>query len=691
MDQHWTKIRKLFRAALDLDEKQREAFLKEQCGDDPEMRERLAYMLSNYENDETFLKSPIGNIEQHLVPKKGPEALVGTTIGPYKIRRVIAKGGMGVVFEAFDTKLEKIFALKMMHPELMQNESFRHRFEQEAKTLARLEDPHFVRVYALIEENSNTFIVMEYIHGITLAEHIRAKRKLTPREVAGVGIQLLAALSKAHKQNIIHRDLKPSNIMLTRTEDGKSLVKVLDFGIAKNLQNTGTDIRTVGTVGTLYYMSPEQIRALPDIDHRTDIYSSGVTLYEALNGALPFDITKDEFAIRKQIVEGKLNAATSSKYTANNEVEQVLAKALEIDPTRRFQTADEMRAALKTASPKNSAQIKKVPLALPAKQAEKKRRPLPGFWIPLGIVIVLLPILLYATSGYLPIFQQETESAEPPLSKSLSIVQSEQDAQASIIDTTATPSDRLVIQTPEREEPVNQEDQSTSQVQSENQLTSSEDFLGLEHETDISELVDVTKGDSIEMLPHDESTILNNPDSINQATITSSVESPPSTGDVVFFIKPASNIYVNNRDFGEANVLPLKLPAETHHFVIRNKELGMWECSLAIEANQETERYNVFLDKMISIPVTTVLQDSSFIRGASIILDGVPTGTETPMSIKVSTGLHSIEAELEGYQQEDVLVEGAEGCFRKINSNINFDSNINYTDKRITVVLKQIN
>ena len=690
MDQHWTKIRRLFRAALDLDENQREAFLMEQCGDDPKMRERLANMLSNYEKDETFLKNPIVNIEQHLVPKKGPEALIGTTVGPYKIRRVIAKGGMGVVFEAFDTKLEKIFALKMMHPAFMQNESFKHRFEQEAKTLARLEDPHFVRVYALIEENNNTFIVMEYIHGITLAEHIRAKKKLTPREVAGVGIQLLAALSKAHKQNIIHRDLKPSNIMLTRTEDGKSLVKVLDFGIAKNLQNTGTVTRTVGTVGTLYYMSPEQIRALPDIDHRTDIYSSGVTLYEALNGALPFDITKDEFTIRKQIVEGKLHAATSSKHTASSEVEQVLAKALEVDPTHRYQTADEMRAAFRTAFSKSSPQIKPAPIAQ-AKQAEKKRRPLPGFLIPLGIAIVIIPILLYATSGSLPIFQQGTESTEPPLSEILSTEQPEKNAQTSIIDTAATPSDRLVIQAPEREELVNQEDQSTPQVQSESQLTSSEDLLGLENETDIPELVDVTKGNAIEILPPDDSTIITNRDSINQAPITSTIDSPPATGDIVFFIKPASNIYVNNSDFGEANVLPLKLSAETHRFVVRNKELGMWECSLKIEADQEIERLNVFLDKTISIPVTTVLQDSSFIRGASIILDGVPTGTETPMSIKVSTGLHSIEAELEGYQQEDVLIEGAEGCFRKINSNINFDSNINYTDKRITVVLRRIN
>ena len=302
MDERWTQIRTLFRAALDVEEARREAFLDQQ-GVAPDIRDRVLSMLAAYNDDDTFLEKPV--IERPA-KKTGPQELIGQTVGPYLIRRMIAQGGMGVVFEAFDTKLEKIVALKMMNPALMQDFSFKQRFEQEARTLARLEDPHFVRVYALIEEQGKTFIVMEYVHGITLAEHIRTKGTLKPREVAGIGIQLLLALSKAHKQNIIHRDLKPSNIMLTRTDDGRSIVKVLDFGIAKNIQANNAQTRTRGTVGTLFYMSPEQVRALPDIDHRTDLYSVGVTLFEALNGSLPFDITRDEFAIRKQIVEGQL-------------------------------------------------------------------------------------------------------------------------------------------------------------------------------------------------------------------------------------------------------------------------------------------------------------------------------------------------------------------------------------------------
>ena len=434
MDQRWTKIRQLFRAALDVDVKQREVFLMEQCPDDEEIRNRVATMLKAYDNDDTFLESPIANFAQRVSSPRGHESLVGTQVGPYQIKRVIAQGGMGVVFEALDTKLEKIVALKMMNPALMQDMSFKLRFEQEAKTLAKLEDPHFVRVNALIEENHNTFIVMEYVNGFTLAERIRAKGKLTSREVARVGLQLLTALSKAHKQNIIHRDLKPSNIMLTRSDDGRMLVKVLDFGIAKNVQGSNAVTRTMGTVGTLYYMSPEQIRALPDIDHRTDIYSTGVTLHEALNGTLPFDITKDEFAIRKQIVEGHLSARTKP----TDAVERVLARAMEIDPTQRYQSADHMRAELLNAireytpepGQQPEANIPKVdiqeapgainPYVYATPQPTKKTWDWRRFALPAIAILILTPVILYAVTGSIPFLQQapaNTEEIQPSQSE----------------------------------------------------------------------------------------------------------------------------------------------------------------------------------------------------------------------------------------------------------------------------------
>ena len=721
MDQRWAQIRELFRAALDLEEKQREAFLLEQCPDDPDMRERVASMLKAYEEDDTFLQSPVANAGEHFASKKGHEALVGTKVGSYLIRRVIAQGGMGVVFEAFDTKLEKIFALKMMKPALMQDETFKFRFEQEAKTLARLEDPHFVRVNALIEENHNTFIVMEYIHGITLAEHIRGKGKLPPREVAGIGIQLLTALSKAHKQNIIHRDLKPSNIMLSRTDDGKPLVKVLDFGIAKNIQEAGGHTRTTGTVGTLFYMSPEQIRALRNIDHRTDLYSAAVTLYEALHGSLPFDITKDEFTIRKQIVEGRLRAASNPKYAPKTPLEHVLAKALNIDPAQRFQSADEMRAALRAAIQEQRPQAKHAPPAPPAPPLAKPRRRMARLILPVVIILVLLPLLLYA----LPRLQPSQEEANQTLAENNSTEQalSTDSTVSSNPESTSTlplideqQATEETSQTPEAEPNIEEEPiikvldaspELISQIESSTPNTSdvrdpanrdlaNRDLANRDPANrdlanrDLANR-DLTNPESSDALNPTDATSPP-PDSSDKIEEERQIEQPLATGTITLFTRPASNVYINDEYIGEVIVDPFTLPAGQHRFVIQNEEYGTWECTLPLEANQTTEK-RVLFNNTITIPVVAALQDTdTLISGATIILDGVPTGAQTPTAIKLSPGLHSIRVQKEGYRLEDVVIEGAEGCFQKIGSRLNFDSNINYNDnKRVVVILSQTN
>ena len=681
MDQRWTKIRALFRAALDVDVKQRAAFLMDQCPEDQEIRERVASMLSAYDNDDTFLESPVANIGQRFASKKGHETLVGTRVGPYQIRRVIAQGGMGVVFEALDTKLEKIVALKMMNPALMQDASFKLRFEQEAKTLAKLEDPHFVRVHALVEENHNTFIVMEYIHGITLAEHIRAKGTLSHREVARIGLQLLTALSKAHKQNIIHRDLKPSNIMLTRSDDGKLLVKVLDFGIAKNIHSSNTATRTMGMVGTLYYMSPEQIRALPNIDHRTDIYSTGVTLYEALNGTLPFDITKDEFTIRKQIVEGRLHSASTPKSTPSNAVEKVLAKALEIDPVQRFQSADHMRTILLSAIreyvPQEESPQQPVTPSLPL---IKKRRVSPFVLTLLGLLLVV-PIILYAVTGSLPFIPQEPEVTEQPLVDNLSPLNPESVTPAFASDTnntTTTPADSQINLEPL---PAQLDTPSQNIVDD----TTLEEFSSSEDTPEIPEIGNTLP---IEDSSTTEITTLGPPDSSFESPAIEVPSTPLPLGSITLKTAPPSNLIIDNVDFGPIVLEDLNLTAEMHRFVVENREYGAWECSIRIQANQSIER-DILFDQTISIPVVAMSPDSTLIRNASISLDGARTGFTTPMTIKVSPGLRTIEAQLDGYTQEDVIIEGAEGCFQKINSRINFDNSINYVDKRVIVILSK--
>ncbi|CAN0483042.1 unnamed protein product, partial [Laminaria digitata] len=161
--------------------------------------------------------------------------------------------------------------------------------------------------------------------------------------------QLLQALSKAHRQGIVHRDLKPSNIMLTKNYEGRLLVKVLDFGIAKNILPDGSQTRTIGAVGTLFYMSPEQARGLPTIDHRTDLYSLAVTLYEAVSGNLPFDTTADEYTVRRQIVEGQVIPIAKRLPKLEPALASILSKALSTSPEERFADAEEMRQALLVA------------------------------------------------------------------------------------------------------------------------------------------------------------------------------------------------------------------------------------------------------------------------------------------------------------------------------------------------------
>ncbi len=349
MDKRWTQIRKLFREALELAPAQWEHFLETSCPD-PQMREKVLSMLMAYDVDDTFLEHPAADVGPGAKGRSSghhtTSHLVGTRVGPYEIKRSIARGGMGVVFEALDTKLDKVVALKMMSPALVQDPSFRQRFEQEARTLARLDDPRFVRVNALIDDGPNTFIVMEYVDGVTLAQHISKRGPLAGKDAIAVGLQILQALSKAHRQGIIHRDLKPSNIMLTKNYEGRLLVKVLDFGIAKNIQPDGNQTRTIGAVGTLFYMSPEQARGLRSIDHRTDLYSLAVTLYEALSGQLPFDASVDEYTVRRQIVEGKVVPIDARIPNVSPALADVLSRALSTDPAARFEDAEAMHQSM---------------------------------------------------------------------------------------------------------------------------------------------------------------------------------------------------------------------------------------------------------------------------------------------------------------------------------------------------------
>lgn len=264
------------------------------------------------------------------------DTLVGKTIDSYRILEVIGRGGMGVVFKAVDDNLDKIVALKMIDPFLARDENFVRRFKTEAKALAKLENPCIVGVHALRSTDAGLFMVMEYVESRPLSQCLRDNGPFNVMDTISVLKQLLDAIGHAHQVGVIHRDIKPSNILLC--DNGK--VKVTDFGLAKVVQQKdGASTVTQARAGTLYYMSPEQIKGLKNVDIRSDLYSLGMTLYEILTGRVPFDKTDSDFTIQRQIVDGEIPSPIKFNAEIPKKLIKIIQKAIHKDPEKRYQSA----------------------------------------------------------------------------------------------------------------------------------------------------------------------------------------------------------------------------------------------------------------------------------------------------------------------------------------------------------------
>ena len=271
------------------------------------------------------------------------DQLIGKIVDNYKILEVIGRGGMGVVFKALDMSLEKLVALKMIDPFLARDENFLRRFKSEAKALAKLENINIVGVHALRETDFGLFMIMEYVQAKTISEWLHEKGRFNVSETIAIGKQIVNAIGHAHKVGVIHRDIKPNNILLC--EDGT--IKVMDFGLAKVIQEHGSESTMTHTAaGTLYYMSPEQIKGLKNVDKRSDIYSIGMTFYEMLAGRTPFEKSESEFSIQKQIVEGNISLPTKYNPIIPKELVNIIMKCLCIDAEKRYQDTNEISAAL---------------------------------------------------------------------------------------------------------------------------------------------------------------------------------------------------------------------------------------------------------------------------------------------------------------------------------------------------------
>lgn len=302
--------------------------------------------------------------------------MIGKTISHYKILDKLGEGGMGVVYKAEDTKLDRKVALKFLPGHLLADREAKTRFINEAKATSALDHVNIATIYEIGEENDQNFISMAYIEGKSLKDIVE-ERTLEFDEIIDIAMQACAGLGAAHKKEVTHRDIKSDNIMVTT--DG--VVKIMDFGLAK-LGGASRMTRTGTTMGTIYYMSPEQAQGL-NVDHRSDIFSLGVVLYELTTGKLPFE-REYESAVIYSILSTDPNPLAEFREGVPQELQKIVGKAMEKDPDRRYQSVDEMLDDLRHLKEAPSGKVAKRPFPRPP------RKVMVGGAVGLAVVLALI-------------------------------------------------------------------------------------------------------------------------------------------------------------------------------------------------------------------------------------------------------------------------------------------------------------
>jgi len=301
--------------------------------------------------------------------------MIGKTISHYRILEKLGEGGMGVIYKAQDTKLDRIVALKFLPKYLLCDEEAKTRFVHEAKAASALNHPNITTIHEIDEVEGECFISMEYIEGNSLKELIH-KETLAIDEILAIALQIAEGLKAAHKKEIVHRDVKSDNVMVT--DEGE--VKIMDFGLAK-LKGVTKLTKTGTTLGTLQYMSPEQAQG-KEADHRSDIFSFGVVLYEMVTGQLPFK-GEHEAAVIYSIVNETPEPLARYKANVPERLQRIVDKTLEKDRNIRYQSAAEVIADLKGLQKETTVGV----------IAKPKKRLLP-FLVPASILFVIALLFL---------------------------------------------------------------------------------------------------------------------------------------------------------------------------------------------------------------------------------------------------------------------------------------------------------
>ncbi len=328
--------------------------------------------------------------------------MIGQTISHYEIVEKIGEGGMGVVYKAKDTKLDRFVALKFLAPHLLKDEDAHRRFVREAKAAAALDHPNICTVYEIDEADGKTFIAMAFIEGQSL-DKVIASGPMKIEDAVEIAGQTARALAVAHEKGVVHRDIKPANILIPESGSGRDRqAKLMDFGLAQ-LAGSSKITKGQSMLGTVAYMSPEQVEGI-EVDGRADVWALGAVLYEMLSGQTPFQGHFDQ-AILYSILNEAPEPLTGLRTGIPQPLEAIVDKALEKDREKRYQSVDELLVDLRRLE--DSAARSQVQPATPAAGAQSR-----GAWYVAAIAVAVAVLVgLGAWSGWFG--PQQGELAEP--------------------------------------------------------------------------------------------------------------------------------------------------------------------------------------------------------------------------------------------------------------------------------------
>lgn len=391
----WKKVEQIFHAALDLPVAERNSYLQRECAGDAVLFSEVESLLSSFEKKSSFLDEPVFELGFEAINGKPQKNLSGSVIGWYELQEKIGAGGMGEVYKAVDTRLNRRVALKFLCEAMENDKAAKRRLVKEARAIAMLEHPNICAVHGIEQSDEHHFIVMQYIEGKTLAECID-HQTITVEKFKALARQIFIAVAFAHSHGVIHRDLKPGNIMLT----GDEQIKILDFGLAKIISQkqlfTGDSIEDISrfsqngaVIGTVSYMSPEQLRG-EKLDYRSDIFSVGIILYELLTKQNPFKHSSHAETIVAILHDEPPSLKESSLGFPANLI-NLVEKCLQKDKEKRFQSAAEILVELDKSETRNIS-----------KKILKRRQNRFVKFAPVAIILLALFASIFFYSFYRP-------------------------------------------------------------------------------------------------------------------------------------------------------------------------------------------------------------------------------------------------------------------------------------------------